>query len=57
MGDLMLEGDQSVVIDAAAVEILDASGAEALALCHRRAQVAGRTLIWDGVDLGPRSSR
>ena len=34
MGDLMLEGVQTVVIDAGAVEVVDAFGAEALALCH-----------------------
>ncbi len=56
LGDLMLEGVQTVVINAGAVEIVDASGAEALALCHGRFREAGRILIWDGVDFAPRSS-
>ena len=55
LGDLMLEGAQTVVIDAGAV-IVDASGAEALALCHERFREASRILIWDGVDFAPRSS-
>jgi hypothetical protein len=50
MNDLMLEGVQTVVIDTGAVEIADALGAEALALCHARLREAGRILIWDGVD-------
>jgi anti-anti-sigma regulatory factor len=50
MSDLMLEGVQTVVIDAGAVEIVDALGAEALALCHRRLRETCRILVWDGVD-------
>ena len=56
MSDLMLEGVQTVVIDAEAVEIVDALGAEALALCHARLREAGRILIWDGVDCASPSS-
>jgi hypothetical protein len=56
MSDLMLEGVQTVVIDAGAVEIVDALGAEALAFCHRRLREAGRMLIWDGVDCASPSS-
>ena len=37
MDDLIFEGIDSFVIDAGAVDIGDASGAEVLALCHRRA--------------------
>jgi hypothetical protein len=50
MSDLMLEGVHSVVIDAGAVEIGDALGAEALAICRARLREAGRMLIRDGVD-------
>lgn len=57
MDDLIFEGIDTFVIDAGAVEIGDASGAEALALCHRRAPDASRMLIWDGPDLDSPSSR
>jgi hypothetical protein len=56
MSDLMLEGVHTVVIDAGAVEIVDALGAEALALCHARLREAGRVLNWDGVDFSSPSS-
>ncbi len=56
MSDLMLEGVHTLVIDAGAVEIVDALGAEALALCHARLREAGRVLIWDGVDFSSPSS-
>jgi len=56
MSDLMLEGVHTVVIDAGALEIVDALGAEALALCRARLREAGRVLIWDGVDFSSPSS-
>ena len=56
MNDLMLEGVQTVVIDAGTVDVVDACGAEALALCHALLTEAGRTLIWDGVDFASASS-
>ncbi len=57
MDDLIFEGIDTFVIDAGAVDIGDASGAEVLALCHRRAPDASRTLISDGLDCDSSSSR
>jgi hypothetical protein len=57
MDDVIFEGTDTLVIDAGAVEIGDASGAQALALCHRRARDASRTLIWDGLEFDSPTSR
>ena len=57
LDDVILEGIDTLVIDSGALEIGDALGAEALALCQRRARDASQTLIWDGLDLDSGSSR
>jgi hypothetical protein len=56
MDELILEGVQNFVMNTGAAEVADASGAEALVLCQRRAREAGRTLMWGGIDFSPPSS-
>jgi hypothetical protein len=52
MGDLLLEGFRTFVMDTGEVEITDPSGSEALNLCQRRARELGGTLLWDEIDFG-----
>jgi anti-anti-sigma regulatory factor len=54
MDDLLAEGVRHLIIDAAAVEIGDPSGAEALMKFLRRTREAGGSLTWEGVDFKPR---
>ena len=56
MDELILEAVQTFVMNTGAAEVADASGAEALVLCQRRAREAGRTLMWGGIDFSPPSS-
>ena len=46
MDELVTEGIESFVMDMGEAEILDASGAAALALLQRLVREAGRTLLW-----------
>jgi hypothetical protein len=54
VGDLILEGVRLFLIDTERVEIADAAGAAALALCQRRVREARGVFDWDGVEFGRR---
>jgi hypothetical protein len=55
LDQLLAEGVRQFLMDAGELDIGDAWGATALTACQRRARDAGGSLIWEGVELGPRA--